>query len=436
MYRTLFFLLFAISLFGQGERGSLNGTITDPNGAVVPGAIVTATSIDRSTEFKATTTDAGVYRIPYLPAGTYRITATSSGFRTSVAERVDLSVAQTLTVDLRLELGQTAEQVTVSAEAPLLETGTAEIGRYVTEREFDTWPIAVGDGRRQIQSFIFRSLPGTTGGEFQGSINGGQQYSHEILIEGMSLGRFDLQGGSNNEFSPSAESISEFKLQTGTIGAQYGGGQTAVANFAVKSGTNNLHGSAYDYIQNDVLRANSLTNNAIGKARAPYKLNNYGGALGGPVYIPKLYNGKNRTFFFVNYERTRVRDFNSLAFTTLPTTDMKRGDFSKLFDPAYTGNSASGTVVGTDALGRPVRFGQIYDPRTTRTVNGQVVRDPFANNIIPQSAWSNVSRKVVQDVGIDDPVLSTLFNNMPNLSACCPVFNEHMISVKVGSQPY
>ena len=143
----------------------------------------------------------------------------------------------------------------------------------------------------------------------------------------MSLGRFDLQGGSNNEFSPSAESISEFKLQTGTIGAQYGGGQTAVANFAVKSGTNNLHGSAYDYIQNDVLRANSLTNNAIGKARAPYKLNNYGGAIGGPVYIPKIYNGKNRTFFFFNYERTRVRDFNSLAFTTLPTTDMRRGDF-------------------------------------------------------------------------------------------------------------
>ena len=245
------------------------------------------------------------------------------------------------------------------------------------------------------------------------------------------MDRFDLQGGSNNEFSPSAESISEFKLQTGTIGAQYGGGQTAVANFAVKSGTNNLHGSAYDYIQNDVLRANSLTNNAIGKARAPYKLNNYGGAIGGPVYIPKLYNGKNRTFFFFNYERTRVRDFNSLAFTTLPTTDMKRGDFSRLLDPAYTGNSASGTVVGTDALGRPVRFGQIYDPRTTRTVNGQVVRDPFTNNIIPQTAWSNVSRKVVQDVGIDDPVLSTLFNNMPNLSACCPVFNEHMVSAKV-----
>lgn len=424
-------LLFTGLLFAQGERGTLNGTITDPNGASVPNATVVATNVDRGIEFKAVTTDAGVYRLPYLPAGNYRITATAPGFRTSVAERVDLAVAQTLTVDLKLELGQVTEQVTVAAESPLIETGSSEIGRYVTEREFDTWPIAVGDGRRQIQSFIFRSLPGTTGGEFQGSINGGQQYSHEILIEGMPLGRFDLQGGSNNEFSPSAEAVSEFKLQTGTMGAQYGGGQTAVANFAVKGGSNEVKGSAYYYGQNDALRANSFTNNALNRRRPPYKLSNYGGAIGGPIYIPKVYDGRNRTFFFSNYERTRVRDYNSIAFITLPTTDMKRGDFSRLLDPAYTGNAASGSVVGTDALGRPVRFGQIYDPRSTRTVNGQVVRDPFPNNIIPQSSFSTVARNIVTNVGIDDPVLGTLFNNMPSLSACCPVFDEHMFSTKV-----
>ena len=428
------FALLAISsavLFAQGERGALNGTITDPNGAAVPGAAISARNIDTGIEIKAVTTDAGVYRLSALPAGNYRISATAKGFRTSVAERVDLAVAQTMTVDLKLELGQVSEQVTVSSEAPLIETGTAEIGRYVTEKEFDTWPIAVGDGRRQIQSFIFRSLPGTTGGEFQGSINGGQQYSHEILVEGMALGRFDLQGGSNNEFSPSAESVSEFKLQTGTMGAQYGGGQTAVANFAVKSGTNQVHGSVYDYLQNDVLRANSFTNNALNRKRPPFKLNNYGAAVGGPVYIPKVYNGKNRTFFFTNYERTRVRDFNSIAFGTLPTVDMKRGDFSRLLDPAYTGNPASGSNVGTDAAGRAVRFGQIYDPRSTRTVGSGPVRDPFPNNIIPTSQFSNVARKIVNDVGIDDPTLGTLFNNTPVLSACCPIFNEHMFTAKV-----
>jgi hypothetical protein len=417
-------------MFAQGERGTLNGTITDPNAAVVPNATVVATNVDTNVEFKATTTEAGVYRLPYLPAGNYKITASAAGFRTSVADNVILAVAQTLTVDLRLELGQVAEQVTVVAESPLIETGSSEIGRYVTKREFDTWPVAVGDGRRQLQSFIFRSLPGTTGGEWQGSINGGQQYSHEILIEGIPLGRFDLQGGSNNEFSPSAEAVSEFKLQTGTVGAQYGGGQTAVANFAIKSGTNELHGSAYDYLQNDALRANSSTNNALNRRRPPYKLNNWGVGAGGPVYIPKIYDGRNRTFWYANYERTRVRDYNSIAFSTLPTVEMKKGDFSRLFDPAYTGNAASGSVVGTDALGRPVRFGQIYDPKSARLVNGVVVRDPFENNIIPQSAWSNVSKKIVNEVGIDDPVLPTLLSNMPNLSGCCPVFNEHMFSAK------
>ena len=156
----------------------------------------------------------------------------------------------------------------MSAEAPLLETGTAEIGSYVSKKEFDTWPITVGDGRRQIQQFIFTSLPGAVGDTFLGSINGGQGYSHEILIDGIALGRMDLQGGSNNEFSPSAESISEFKLQTGMVGAQYGGGQTAVANFATKSGTNGLHGSGYWYVQNEALRANGWSNNAGGDQAA------------------------------------------------------------------------------------------------------------------------------------------------------------------------
>ena len=128
----------------------------------------------------------------------------------------------------------------VSDQAELLESGSAEIGQYITTEEYKSWPIVVGDGQRQIQQFIFDSLPGTTGDTFKGSINGGQEYSHEILIEGMPIGRADLSGGNNNEFSPSAEAIGEFKLQTGAIGAQYNGGQTAVANFTIRSGTNEL----------------------------------------------------------------------------------------------------------------------------------------------------------------------------------------------------
>ncbi len=175
-------VLAAALLLAQGERGTFNGTVTDPSGAVVPGATVKAVNVATNVEIQAQTTSAGVYRMPYLPPGTYRLTVSAPGFKTAVRENVVLSVAQTLTVDFALEVGAVTDTVTVSAETPLLETGTAEIGSYVTKKEFDTWPITVGDGRRQIQQFIFSSLPGTVGGTFLGSINGGQGYTHEILI--------------------------------------------------------------------------------------------------------------------------------------------------------------------------------------------------------------------------------------------------------------
>ena len=422
---------FAISLHAQGERSAIGGTVTDPSGSAIPNASVIATHVETNIETRATTTDAGVYRMPYMSLGTYRITASASGFKTAAIQNVTLRVAQTLNIDVTLELGQVTEQVTVSAEAAQLDSSSAEIGRYVTNAEFDTWPLPVSDGHRQLQSFIFRSLPGATGNEFQGSINGGQYYSHEILIEGLPLGRMDLQGGSNNEFSPSAEAVSEFKLQTGTMSAQYGGGQTSVANFAIKSGTNDLHGTVFSYVQNDVLRANSASNNANGRPRPPYKEFNGGYSVGGPVYLPKIYNGRNRTFFFHNFEWDRRRDFTSgTTFATLPTVEMKRGDFSRLFDPAYVGRTAAGTVIGTDPLGRAIRAGQIYDPATTRLVDGVTVRDPFPGNIIPQSRFSPVSQKILE-VGIDNPLTDTLLQNMPTLASGQPVFDERISGYKV-----
>jgi carboxypeptidase family protein len=421
-----FLLLTAVALFAQGERGAFNGTVSDPSGAVVGGAFVRAVNTATNVETTTTATEAGVFRMPYLLPGTYRLTASAAGFKNSVRENVVLSVAQTLTIDFALEVGAITDSVTVSTEPPLLETGTAEIGSYVSKKEFDTWPITVGDGRRQIQSFIFRSLPGTVGGEFQGSINGGQFYSHEILIDGIALGRMDLQGGSNNEFSPSAEAVGEFKLQTGTISAQYTGGQTAVANFATKSGTNELHGSAYYYVQNDALKANGWNNNAAGIARQPFRQNNYGFSVGGPVLLPKIYNGKNRTFFFFDWERTKVTNLTSTSFSTLPIPDFKRGDFTRLLSPAFTGNANSGTVAGQDAAGRPVVFGSIYDPNTARQVGSTWVRDPFPGNLIPQNRWSPVSSKILSAAPITDPIFNTMLRNIPAIGTCCPFFDEKM----------
>jgi len=420
----------AASLFAQGERGNFNGTVSDPTGAVIASANVKIANVATGVELNITTTEAGVFRAPSLQPGTYRLTASAPGFKTGVRENVILAVAQTLTVDFNLEVGAVGDTVTISSEPPLLETGTAEIGSYVSKKEFDTWPITVGDGRRQIQQFIFTSLPGAVGDTFLGGINGGQGYSHEILIDGIALGRMDLQGGSNNEFSPSAESISEFKLQTGTVGAQYGGGQTAVANFATKSGTNGLHGSGYWYVQNDALRANGWGNNAAGIKRQPNKQHNYGYSVGGPVLIPKVYNGKNRTFFFHNMERTRVRNYTSTSFGTLPVTDFKQGNFARLLNPAFTLVPQSGTSVGTDAAGQPVRYGAIYDPSTARQVGNTWVRDAFPGNIVPRNRWSPVSQKILELAPITDPLFDTMLNNIPTLGACCPHFQETMLTLK------
>ena len=192
-------------------------------------------------------------------------------------------LTQTVTLDFNLETGEISEQITVSSEAPLLESSSPEIGNNLTQKEFQTLPIIVGDGTRQLQSFVFRSLPGTQGGEFEGTINGGQAYSHEILIEGISIGRMDLNGGSNNEFTPTLDAVSEMKLQTGALSSQFGNTQTGLANFGLKSGTNDFHGTAFWFHRNKSLNANSWSNNRIGAKKSPFLDNNGGFTVGGPI---------------------------------------------------------------------------------------------------------------------------------------------------------
>lgn len=427
---AIFLLLAVPAAWGQGNVGTLNGTILDSTGAVIPGATVVSTNNGTGVENSTSSTSAGAYTLPYLAPGTYTLRITAPGFRTANRENVILRVGQTMTVNVAMQLGAVTEEVTVSAAPPLLESGTAEIGRYVSEEEYQNWPIFVEDGQRQIQSFIFRSLPGTTGGEFQGSINGGQQYSHEILIEGIPVGRMDLSGGNNNEMSPSAEAVGEFKLHTGSINAQYNGGHTAVANFNFKSGTNQLHGTVFYYGQNEALSANTYANNSRGiTQKSPFRQHNYGYSAGGPIYIPKVYDGRNRSFFFTNFERTTRSNFNiSGLTTTLATPDFKSGDFSRLLDSAFTGQANSGTGIANDA-GQTSVFGAIYDPLSTASAGGAVTRTPFVNNRIPQNRMSSVYNNI-NGVGLIDPEQDLMVRNTPTIGTCCPFFSLYTIGIK------
>jgi len=433
------FVCAACSVLGQGNLGAITGTIQDPSGAAVPDLPLTITNVETGVKWTATTSSAGYYRVA-VPPGTYRLEAQQQGFKREVADKILVPVAQVVTVDLTLQVGSQTETVQVTSLTPLLTPSTAEVGSSVSPQEFETLPIEVGDGGRQLQTFIFTSLPGTAGDTFSGSINGGQLFSHEILIDGVTIGRYDLSGGSLDEFSPGTDSIAEFKVQTSNYSAEYGETGGGIANFSYKSGTNDFHGSLFEYNKNPVFNAAGVLVDTFGGQKDNQKENNFGGTLGGPIR-------KDHTFFFFNYEGDRFRSFAFAGKMTLPTAAMRSGDFSSWLAPQLQTCGSTGDQPCTDALGRPVFQNEIYDPTTTRHVTaGQVdpvtgltanadavIRDPFSSggklNVIPAGKFSNASSVLLPL--IPDPSLPGNINNEFRLSGCCPILSRNAYTGKI-----
>jgi len=424
------FLSVASTAFAQGNLGAITGTALDSSGGAVPDLPLTITNVETGVNWTATTSSAGYYRVA-VPPGRYRLEARKQGFKVQVTDNIVVPVAQVVTVDFTLQVGSLSETVEVKSATPLLTPSTAEVSSSVTAQEFETLPIEVSDGGRQLQTFIFTSLPGTVGDTFAGSINGGQLFSHEILIDGVTIGRYDLSGGSLDEFSPGTDAIGEFKVQTSNYSAEYGETGGGIANFSYKSGTNKFHGTLFEYNKNPVFNAAGAVVNANpGTPKNNEKENNFGGTIGGPIR-------KDHTFFFFNYEGDRFRSFAPAGKMTLPTVAMKQGDFS----------SWLGDQIGTDALGRPVFENEIYDPTTTRNVTaGQVdpstgltakadavIRDPFSSNgtlnVIPAAKFGTASSTLISL--LPDPPLSGDINNTLRLSGCCPILSRNAYTGKI-----
>ncbi len=395
-------LLLMLSAYAvaQSDRGTIAGSVVDSTGAAIKDATVTLRGVDTGVVYATKSTGDGVYRISDVHIGKYDVTVEAPGFKSSVQTGVQVQINTTAALNVTLQPGSVNEQVTVLADAPTLQTESSEVGTVVGDRQIHDLPLALNStGQsfvRSPETFIFLT-PGAVGqgtvgdhgsaGIFETKLSGGQNFGSEVLLDGASVQRSD-SGTAFDQTAPSVEALTEFKVTTATPTAQYGHTSGGVESFTTKSGTNGFHGSVFELFRNEALDANSWDNNFFGNKKPRDRQNDFGGALGGPVIIPKLYNGRDKTFFFFAWEQYRNRRGLSNNVETLPTAAERNGDFSALLGPPLTfpvnpsdPNSPRLPVINP-CNGLQVLQGQIFDPATTQILGGKTCRLPFANNQI------------------------------------------------------
>jgi Carboxypeptidase regulatory-like domain len=358
-------LLFCGSAAAQKDTGSIVGTVKDPSGAVVTGAEVTVLDVDRGQTFRTKTNDAGAFVASPLHVGRYTVTVEKAGFKKAVSESVDLDVQGRVAVNLTLQVGQQTEQVVVTGAAPLLETETSELGQVVDRRRVSNLPLN-GRNFAQLALLSTGTAPSEPGARDEGgygfSANGARSLQNNFLLDGVDNNSNlpDLLNESNYVIQPPVEALQEFKVQTNAYGAEFGRGNGAIINAVIKSGTNQIHGSAWEFLRNNKFDSRNYFD-PVGQPAPQYQQNQFGATFGGPVVIPHLYDGRNRTFFFVDYEGFRVRQAQTqVAF--VPPAAWRTGDFSSIID--YT------TVTGTDCNGKPTYAGEIFDAKLAQSSCG------------------------------------------------------------------
>ncbi|MGH9627292.1 MAG: carboxypeptidase regulatory-like domain-containing protein, partial [Bryobacteraceae bacterium] len=382
---ALTILLFAGVTPGFGQTAEITGRVTDSSGAVIPDSSVVAFNVDTGVRRPVKTNESGYYSVPLLPPGRYEITAQMSGFKPLTRSGVRLEVGQIARIDFVMELGEVTESITVDAQAPLVSSEEASVGTVVDGEKVHQLPL---NGRDPFS--LVTLTPGVTSSSpssfgRRSNISGGRENTSDVLIDGGATTSVD-QG--DLKISPPLEAVSEFKVQTASFEAEYGR-SASVITMVTKSGTNELHGSLFEFIRNDAFDANNFFFNRSGQGKQKLRYHQFGGAIGGPVYIPKLYDGRNRTFFFFTAEYTRQRGAG-LVTSTVPTALERDGDFSQ-----------------SGAGGGPQ---QIFDPNTTTPSGSTFSRVPFANSVIPASRFHPVALNILNE-GYPLPISTDRANN-------------------------
>ncbi len=357
----------------QSYTASVRGTVTDSSHAAVPSASVTLTETNQNVSYKSVTDPEGRYVIPSAPAGHYTITVEAAGFKKAVAAPFTLDVQQQATLDFEMQIGQVNTAVEVTGAAPLINTTSATLGQVVENKFIDTMPLS---DRNPLS--LVRLAPGIVGetGGVNFSANGTRNSTSDVMLDGSIITGVEQNGGITDvKYTPAVDTVQEFKVQTNYFSAEYGNTGGAIVNIVSKSGTNDLHGVGYEFHSDAALNANRWESNRSGNHLADSHKDIFGYALGGPVILPKLYNGRNKTFFFTNYEGQRSAGATS-SQNTVPTLQQRAGDFSDL-------RLQNGNLV------------PLYNPFSlTADDDGNTVRNRFAGNRIPASMMDPIALKL------------------------------------------
>ncbi len=381
--------VFLLMLFTQrlaeaqgSTSGSIAGTVTDPSGAVIPGATVTVTNLATNTSQTLTTRDDGGYTATNLAPALYEVRVTKAGFGTKISNNVDVELGHGSQVNVQLEAGQTSQTVTVEANSIALTTDRGDRNTVLEAETLEQLPLEVAGARRQTDSFLTLA-PGVTGDTFVARINGAPDFSQDFYYDGIPYMNAD-GGGRQENSGPPVDAVDEFAINTNAYSAQYGRG-TGQLDFHLHSGTNQLHGAAWEYLRNNAFDAKGYFGSGTTQ-----KQHEFGFRVAGPVYIPKIYHGRDKMFFNFVLDWYRFRGGVATQLVTMPTARMLQGDFSQLPFP-------------------------IFDPLTTRPgPNGTFIRDPFPGNIIPQgresalsAAYLSLLPSATNDVPFSNAVLKT-----------------------------
>jgi hypothetical protein len=421
----------SVTCFAQLDRGTISGIVTDPSGSAITGAKVTATNIATDTQSATVTTGAGAYTIPELPAGQYSVTVNAGGFRELIRKGITVSVGETASVDVQLAVGQATETITVTENAPLLQTDSAQNNIEVTTTNLNELPINItGIGAVRDPMGFAALVPGTIAGGWNDiHISGSPATTYRVFMDGLD-DTSAVKGAISDEQQPSVESLGSESLMINDYSAKFGESGGGIFNYTSKSGTNKLHGTAFNYLENEDLDAGQPFNyTSSGNKYLPVQRQlDFGFSLGGPVIIPHLYNGRQKTFFFFAYEEYHNKQTLNNGTITVPTTAYRNGDLSSLLLGPIKDNNGNPVL---DCLGRQMYNGAIYDPTTTRTAtctdgSTKVVRDPFGsgpggtgvptNFIGAPSTWDPVAQKVLAYMPTPSgPNANALTNNYPNL---------------------